>query len=339
MFLGVLPLALLAALFYAQYGSNEAVVAVDFHNVFYPAAENVLEGISPYVEVTDPRTAYVYTPLLAFLVTPFTVLPLGVAEVVAALLLLACFVATPYVVGVRDWRVVGALLLWPPFVSGLQTANVTFLLCLLCAFAWRWRDRSVLPGIAIGMAVALKMFLWPLAVWLLVTRRLASFAMATLVAVIAVLLVLPFETLGVFVSMLREHGELFDGESYTVYAFLAGLGVPDVTARAVWLGVGFGILVFGRRSFTLCVAAALVLSPIVWLHYFALLVVPLAVAAAPLWVWLLPLLLWVVPGMANGDSWQQALVLGVTAVTILLCVRPVSGSAHPLRRSELGVPS
>ena len=332
-FLGALPLFMLVLVVYGEYASND--VAIDFHNVFYPAAQDVLDGVSPYVEAADPLTAYVYTPLLAFLVTPFTVLPLAVAEVVASLILMACFVSTPYVIGVRDWRVVGAMLLWPPFVSGLQTANVTFLLCFLCALTWRWRDRRLRPGFAIGMAIALKLVLWPVAVWLLVSRRLASFFAASLMAVVAVLLVLPFDTLGAFVGMLREHGELFDGESYTVYAFLAGLGMPDLAARAVWLGMGLGLLGFGRRNFILCIAASLALSPIVWLHYFALLVIPLAVAAAPLWVWLLPVLLWFAPGMANGDSWHQALVLGVATLTIWLCVGPPAWMQRRSRRHEV----
>lgn len=319
MFLGVLPLLLLAAVFYAEYASNE--VAVDFQYVFYPAAENVLDGLSPYVEAADPRTAYVYTPIVAFLVTPFTVFPLGVAQLIASLALIACYVATPYVLGIRDWRVAGAMLLWAPFVSGLQTANVSLLLCLLCALAWRWRDRRLLAGLAIGLAIALKLFLWPLAVWLLATRRYAPFCMAAAMTAISILLVLPFETLGDFVSVLRDHGDLFDIESYTVYAFLAGLGVPDPAARAVWLGFGFAVLFFGRRSFALCLAAALALSPIVWLHYFALLAVPLAIAAAPLWMWLVPLPLWFAAGWSNGESPHQALVLTVAAITIWLCVR------------------
>ena len=178
-FLGVLPLLVLVLAVYSEYASGD--VAVDFHNVFYPAAQNVADGVSPYVEVADRGAAYVYTPFLAFLFVPLTVLPIGAAEVLASLALVACFVATPYVVGIRDWRVVGVMLLWASFVSGLQTANVTFLLGLLCALAWRWRDRRLAPGLAIGLAIGLKLFLWPLAVWLLATRRLASFFAATAV--------------------------------------------------------------------------------------------------------------------------------------------------------------
>ena len=68
------------------------------------------------------------------------------------------------------------------------------------------------------------------------------------------------------------------------------------------------------RSFTCAVAATLVLSPIVWLHYLVVLLVPVAITRPRFSVlWLLPVLLWVSPrpGYAEGvqtfcprDSWQ-----------------------------------
>ena len=58
-------------------------------------------------------------------------------------------------------------------------------------------------------------------------------------------------------------------------------------ARAVWLTLGVGLLVSlilvarrgdERNAFALAIAAALALSPIVWLHYFSLLLVVVAIA-------------------------------------------------------------
>ena len=57
-------------------------------------------------------------------------------------------------------------------------------------------------------------------------------------------------------------------------------------------------------------------QPIVWLHYFDLLMIPLALWSAPLWVWLVPFGLWVAPGSGNGDLWQTATALGVAGVTV-----------------------
>jgi hypothetical protein len=83
------------------------------------------------------------------------------------------------------------------------------------------------------------------------------------------------------------------------------------------------VLTLRRRSFALAIAAALALSPIVWLHFFAMLVLPLAVSFPRFrWVWLLPLPLFAAPGTLNGAAWQTALVLGIAACTIAVCEYP-----------------
>ena len=73
-----------------------------------------------------------------------------------------------------------------------------------------------------------------------------------------------------------------------------------------------------RRSFTCAVAATLALSPIVWLHYLVLLLVPLAIIRPRFSaIWLLPVLLWVSPrpGYAEG-----ALTFAPAIVAIILLV-------------------
>ena len=315
----VLPLGFVALTFYAMYSKN--AVAIDFHYVYYPAAQELLDGNSPFFENDDPFKRFVYTPLLAVLVAPLTVLPLGVADLLVTIALLGLWVATPFVLGIRDWRVVTVTLLWAPFVSALQTANVTIVLVFLCALAWHWRDRKVLAGLSIGLAVGLKLFLWPLAFWLLATRRVLSLVIASAVVAFSILVVLPYESLPAFATRLREHGDLFDEESYTLYAFLVELGAPATAARVAWLALGVTVLLLGRRSFSLCLVAALLLSPLVWLHYLTLLVIPLALVSAPLWMWFIPIPLAFADGGAlNGGAGIQTLVLTTFAVIVGLCL-------------------
>ena len=90
------------------------------------------------------------------------------------------------------------------------------------------------------------------------------------------------------------------------------------------MAVGATLLVLAWRfqSFALAIGAALVLSPIVWLHFFALLALPLAVAVPRFgWPWLLPLALWLVPGTYNGAPWQTVLALVVLGATITVTAR------------------
>ena len=86
--------------------------------------------------------------------------------------------AIPYVLDVRDWRCYGLVLLWPPVISAIQTANLTLWLALAAAVTWRYRERVFPAAVAIGLTLAAKFFLWPVVVWLAATRRLASAALA-----------------------------------------------------------------------------------------------------------------------------------------------------------------
>ena len=141
--------------------------------------------------------------------------------------------------------------------------------------SWRYRERAALAGLALGYAVALKLFLWPLVVWLALGRRTAA-AVAALVAAASPLLLLPWTSLADYVRLLRNLGETFEHDAYTPFALLTDIGVPDTAARIVTVALGLALpaLAWRRRSLGLAIAAALVLSPIVWRHFFTLLLVP-----------------------------------------------------------------
>jgi hypothetical protein len=124
-------------------------------------------------------------------------------------------------------------------------------------------------------------------------------------------------------------------------------GVSELAARIASLCLGAAILVamWRRRSLALAVAAALVFSPIVWLDYYALAAIPLAVVRptfSP--IWLLPLVTWGLPsaGYGLGDPLETARVLAVFGSVLLYAAwcetrhgapRPIAGSpaAAPAR--------
>ena len=225
------------------------------------------------------------------------------------------------VLDVRDWRVYGVTLLWPPVDSAYQTANVTLPLVLLVALAWRYRDRWRLAGPALGVAFAVKFFLWTLTVWLVVTGRRAAGALALAIGAASLLLLTPFIGISDYVHLVRNLSETFDAHSYTPYVLLLDLGTPSEVARAITLVLGLGLLTIAwrRRSLGLAIAAALCLSPIVWRHFFALLVVPLALSRPKFdAAWLVPLGMWAGAGTLNGSTWQTAVVLSLAALTLIL---------------------
>jgi hypothetical protein len=63
---------------------------------------------------------------------------------------------------------------------------------------------------------------------------------------------------------------------------------------------------------------SLVATPVVWLHYFALLLIPIALYRPRLsGLWFVPLALWLTPAShANGSAWKVSLALVVLVVVV-----------------------
>jgi hypothetical protein len=333
--LAILPVSLLAIVL----GTNQEIIALDFHQSFRPAAEAALNGNSPYppptAESMADRNAFVYLPLGAFIFAPFVILPPEAADLAVTALMILLVPAALRILGVRDWRCYGIAILSPPVISAIQTANLTLPLVLAIAAIWALRHRTVLPGLVLALTLATKLFLWPLLVWLVATRRYraaAASAVATVVLIGGSWALLGFAGLRDYPALLRMLAESLERDSYTIFALASDLGAPNLLARGVGIALGtatlLGCWVLGRRgdeqrSFTLGIVATLLFTPIIWLHYFALLLVPIAIAhkrLSPLWA--TPLLLWLfLQGHGNGTSFQTAWTLGVGALIGLLMLR------------------
>lgn len=311
----VLPAAVIVGMFVVAVESGP--IALDFHQELYPQAKALLAGRNPY-------PGAIWPPAAAAVAMPFTIAPPAVADVLVGIVGLTCVALALWIVGVRDARVYGVTGLWPQVVADIRIAHLTPLLCLLAALAWRLRERAAGAGLATGLAAAIKLFLWPIGVWLLATRHVRAAAVAAMTVAASLLLLLPFTHLDEYAETLLRVGREFDGHSYTPYALATRLGLNDVVARVLGSGMGALLLVFTwrRRSFALAMAAALALSPVVWYDYFALAVVPLAIARPTLSLaWFLPLVTWGLPSSAIAASpWDTALVLAVFAVVFWIAV-------------------
>ncbi len=350
-FCGVLPAVVVGTLLVEAVVDD--AVAFDFR-VFYAAAEAILAGDSPYQALDDPSAVvgrgYVYPPLTALLAAPLTILPVEVAGLLVMTLLLAAALAVPWVLGVRDWRCYGLLLLWPPVISAIQTGSVTLVLALGAALAWRFRDRPAPGAIAVGTTLALKAVLWPLAVWLAAANR-ARTAIWALAAGAGLVLgswaLIGFAGISEYAGVVRRLQRAVEMDAYTLRVVALDAGLPSSLARLVWLAVGVALLaalvVVARRgdersAFVLAITAGLALTPIVWLHYFALLLVVVAVARPALGAaWFVPLAMVVTPGSGHPTPFETAATLGIAALTVALALhavrrdarRPPTGSRTP----------
>ena len=312
----------------------------DFRFAYYPAAKAILAGgdIYPhgdFVLRSGFVLDYVYPPLTAIAVIPLTVIPVHAAEIAFAGLLVAVFLATLAVLGVRDWRCYGLAFAWPCVVDAVQTGNVTVFLCFFAALAWRFRDSAFRSGASLGLSLATKVLLWPLVIWLAASGRLRSALWSVGIAAATMLVTwgaIGFSGMSDYPGLLHRLSDFMDGRSYTVYALGLDAGLPSPLARSLWLVLAVALLAAtavvarrgdDRRAFVLALTATLACTPIVWLHYFSLLVVAVAVMQprlAPVWFMGFAMRAFDATGVFNGSPFQNAAMLGVAAVTVALAL-------------------
>ena len=327
---GVAPVLLALAVIVGAIGNR---YAFDFHGALWQSARDVLEGRNPYPPATHagiaPGDRFVYPPPVAILLIPLGALPFPLAAGIITVVLLAAVAATLAVLGVRDWRCYGAAYLSIPVLHDVRLGALTPLLALGLALAWRWRAHAR-AAIPLALIVVAKLFLWPLAVWLVATGRFRIAWRGAALAVGASALgwaIIGFAGLADYPELLRVLADAEQGRGYSLVAAGLALGLGPEAARAAAFVVGAGLIAlcwregrrgFDERSLALALAAALALSPIVWLHYFVLLLVPIALARRTFGaIWLIPALFWITPFEENfGADWRIAAGIGIAALAL-----------------------
>jgi hypothetical protein len=315
--------ALIPALFTAiaaAYVVRRGLGAIDFHLSFRVAGYRLLHGRSLYAWTT-PQVAhgvsFPYPAPAAFLFAPFTALPNGVGS---ALITGVCMVAAPlslWAVDVRDRRLYGYVMLLAPVVVGWQTANLSLPIAAGVALCWRLRERRDAAATLIATLICVKPIMAPLALWLLASRRYgATIRMIAWVLAINVVgwTVVGFGAIGDWLHLLSRQGNLLYGKGYGVIATAthAGLTRSEGTVALVLLSAALAAACFrlawtGRDgpAFATAVLLTIVVSPQVDLHYFALLLVPVAIARPALsGAWIVPLVLWACPA-ADANAPQE----------------------------------
>jgi len=338
---GLLPLFFLANDLYFSLVRPTRHHLWDFFT-FRAAGRAVLHGRSPYPEhatvaVLAAAKSFVYPPIASYLFAPLAALPVEASEVIFFLASIACLLGALRLLGVRDWRCYTLPFLWLPVYSSLSLGTISPLLVLLLACGWRYRDeRPRLAAAAIGLAVVAKLFLLPIVLWLVATRRWRTASWTAAFAAAAFLV--PFAPLGWHALRRYEHLlRMLDAglgtDSFSTRTLLHSAGVGSTTSTLVVglcvVGFAFGALRLGRRggdagSLALALAAALLLSPIVWTHYYVLLLVPIGIVRPRLSpLWFLPLVFWIEPNIQHfGDSWRLGVEIAAGLAVCLFAARP-----------------
>lgn len=298
----------------------------DFNGDLYQAGLRLSHGLSPYdpallqhqasivlnhgtfTAIPSPR----YPVPILLLTLPLSLLPLQLAEIVFLIAAVGAVLLALWWLGVRDWRCVVLTLLSAPVVTGVLVGNLSPFMFLGAAAAWRYR-RHVLPtAAAVGTAVMAKLFLWPIGVWLLMTRRFRAFAIAAggglLLGAIAWAAV-GFAGLAQYPHLLMNVATVGEGRGSSLVAFLIYVGFDPELARALAIAGGLSVIALAwavhrrtgdeARAFGLVLMASLMACPVVWGHYLVLMYVPIALLSPRLsYLWFLPMLSAFAPGEA-----------------------------------------
>ncbi|MDX6436928.1 MAG: alpha,2-mannosyltransferase [Gaiellaceae bacterium] len=335
-------------------GSVQHHFAFDFHQ-FWEGGRDVIEGNSPYPPASslpqggdrslDPIAIqntflFPYPAPAAIAMVPFGALPFPVAAALFVLLSIAAVFGALRLLDVVDWRCYGLAFASIATLSAVRLGTFTPFLVLGLAVAWRFRNTKLVVATAVASLILLKLFLWPLLIWLVLSRRAGSAALTLAIVATAGLAswaVIGFAGLSSYPELLSTLAASVQGKGWSTVALGLSLGVSAGAAKLFTVVLaGAGLAVASRRdfwSFTVAIATAILMSPIVWLHYFLLLVVPLAIAfpaLAP--AWFIPLALWAWPfPETGGDIWKVVLGLAVLtavcATTLLSSKRSTPASA------------
>lgn len=298
----LLPITFAVLLAFLGYGTSWPI-GFDFRGTLWEPARALLDGEAIYPDPTRDNVVVgnptVYPPAFILALVPLALLPVTLASWLWLVVLGAGIVCAMWVVGLRDWRCHVLAVTSPVVVHGLWFGNLTLGLVLFVALAWRYRDDAPRAGLALGAAIAAKLFVAPLVVWLLLTRRFRAAAWTTATAVALVIgawAVVGFEGFRDYPALLRVVQDVYAVRSVSLSTVAGALGASATVAVAVAAGAGLVLLALAalmigkadgdRRAFAIVVVACVVASPIVWPNYAALLFVPIAVTwprLAPAW--------------------------------------------------------
>jgi hypothetical protein len=274
-----LGVAFNVALLAAAHGHR--AYGLELRGNLWEPGKQILHGNSPY-DPEYPQRALaeglecclqaLYPAPTHVLFAPLSWLPFEAAMLVFTALAAASLLGGLWLLGMRSAAAFGLTLLFPPVFQAIKLGSLMPFLVLGCALCWHWRNRPFLAGVAVAATAVLKVFLWPLWLWLLFTRRYRA-AVISAIAAVAMLAagwaVFGFEHLRDYPGLLMNLSELEQDQGYSL-----------VRVGGEWLAVAAfaALLLAGRRSFPVVVVAALALTPVVWLQTFVILLVPIVLA-------------------------------------------------------------
>lgn len=303
----------------------------------------------PAVTSTGTCGIYQYPPPFVLLAAPFSLFGFAPGTWLWIGFLIACWVVgtaiLPVPAAIRWIVLLLGAISWP-LVFGVRIGQVTPLLYLVFAVAWRSLGRPTWLGGSVAIGSLIKLQPGLLVLWLLARREWRAVGAAALVGgtLVGLAGIAGLGDWPGFVRLVRSISSAVDiPVNMSIGATLRSFGLdPGVAGAiqavntAVILGVviAAGVRLPRTPGFLVAIVATQLISPIIWAHYALLLLLPVAwllerrqwwAAAIPLvhaWV-LLPII----------PNWTYSLAFHATLVALVI----VGSRAHEGRSTPAGV--
>ena len=286
------------------------------------------------VSSTGTCGTYQYPPPFVLLAAPFSVFGFDTGNGLWIAFLLACWGIGTAILPVRPATRVVILLIgavgWP-LIYGVRIGQVTPILYLVFAVAWRSLERPVWLGASVAIGAMLKLQPGLIAVWLLARRdwRALAVAAGVGVAVAAIAAVVGLSDWLGLLTLLRSLSNAVDiPVNMAPGATLRSLGMDLELARTIQtvntivilaVVVLAGIRLPRTAGFLVAVIATQLISPIVWAHYALLLLLPVAwlLDRRQWWAILIPLVhIWVL--LPFAPNWTYAVAFHAALIGVIV---------------------
>jgi glycosyl transferase family 87 len=347
-FLAAVSAALILFVLGAFYVSIGRAPTSDFMT-FRAAGAALLRGGDIYAVIPPQDAPNLNPPFAALLFVPLAAVSISAALAIWASCIVACLAGAAAVISRtlrQPFTVVAsvAAVLHPTLVAvAIGQMGIPLLLILTVAWAAHRRQVARLTGLAIGLAVALKIFVAVLLVSLCIRREWRALAWAVVAAGVAVAvgaMVVGLDAYrGWFLALGAPHDIAFPLNGSLLGLIHRSVADPGF-ANVIWLGaaMALGVVVVALlwrvrddpdRSWGIALAAALLLSPLGWIYYFPILIPPLLALSTrgsrPAFVALMLLVPPVVvfPGLA-GEWLTGTLIVSIAVCATGPLIRPTA---------------
>ena len=261
---------------------------------YFNAARHWFAG-QPIYDLTISSTGscgtYQYPPPFVILAAPFSLLSFDVGNWLWIGSLVGCWAIGTAILPVRlatRWTVLLLGAIGWPLIYGIRIGQVSPILFLVFAYAWRNLDRPDRLGASIAIGTLIKLQPGLLAVWLVTQRawRALLFMVVTGLTLAGIALIAGLGDWFGLLTLLRALTDALTAtQNLAIGATLYRFGVDLATAGAIQavntVAILVVVLVSGLRlprtpGFLVAVVATQLISPIVWSHYALILLLPIA---------------------------------------------------------------